>query len=91
MKKAVIFILLTIVLLFSLYELYNISALYNDQVSMSEILAGTSNQNVPQNKTSQLDDFKFELNSWRVFYITYIVFYVFYSAFMLYKTRKQVS
>ena len=91
MKKAIIFILLTILLLFSLYELYTISALYNDQASMSEILAGASNKKISSAETTQLNDFKFELNSWRVIYVLYIVFFIFYVVRMFFKALKPTN
>jgi len=78
MKKVIFFILLTIILIYSIYELYSISALYNDQAGMSEILMGASNQNTSPTETARLNDFKFELNSWRIVYSGYIVFYIFY-------------
>ncbi|HXU27205.1 MAG TPA: hypothetical protein VN698_08225, partial [Bacteroidia bacterium] len=85
--KLAIFILLTVLLAFVLFELYNISALYNDQVGMSEMVSGTSTQA----EASQLNDFKFELNTWRAIYILYIVFYVGYVVRMFYKALKPVS
>lgn len=88
MKKTSIFIILTLLLLFSIYELYTISTLYNDQAGMSEIIAGTSNQKISQAETAQLNDFKFELNTWRLIYVLYIVFFVFYLARMFFKALK---
>jgi hypothetical protein len=88
MKKTIIFILLTIVLGYSLFELYNFSILYNDQASMSEFLTGAANQKPSPAETTQLNDFKFELNAWRTFFVCYIVFYVFYSIRLFFKTRR---
>ncbi|HXD93786.1 MAG TPA: hypothetical protein VNX01_11260, partial [Bacteroidia bacterium] len=88
---AIIFIFLTILLLFSLYELYTISALYNDQASMSEILAGAANQKTSQAETTQLNDFKFELNSWRAIYVLYILFFIFYVVRMFLKALRPAN
>ena len=71
--------------------MYTISALYNDQAGMSEILMGASNQKVSQAEITQLNDFKFELNSWRVIYIAYIAFFVFYVTRMFWRARKPVN
>jgi hypothetical protein len=89
MKKTTI--ILTILLLFSLYELYIISALYNDQAGMSEILAGVSNQKISQAEITQLNDFKFEINSWRTIYILYILFFVFYVVRMFLKALRPAN
>ena len=91
MKKLIIFISLTILLLFSLYELYTISVLYNDQAGMSEIVMGATNQKVSQAEISQLNDFKFELNSWRLICSLYIGFFVFYVARMFWRAAKPVN
>lgn len=87
MKKLAIFISLTIALLFVVFELYNISNLYNDQQGMAELAEHTASFT----PSSSLNDFKFELNTWRIIYITYIAFYLFYVGRMFWLARKPAN
>jgi len=85
-KKVIIFIGLTIVLLFSIFELYNLSALYRDQNEVNELLARNLNQlDVHQQKASLV-----QLNLLRTVFLAFIVFYIAFYVRKLYKllTRK---
>ena len=85
-KKVIIFIGLTIVLLFSIFELYNLSALYRDQNEVNELLARNLSQlDVHQQKASLV-----QLNLLRTVFLAFIVFYIAFYVRKLYKllTRK---
>jgi uncharacterized membrane protein SpoIIM required for sporulation len=78
MINLLVFIFLTILFVFSLFEIYNISALYKDQVGMWEFEIDYNPSAHDAKDLSNLNKLKWELNSWRVLFCAYILFYIAY-------------
>lgn len=75
-KNVIIFIGLTTILLFSMFELYNLSALYRDQSETG----GALTQNLSSNQT-----FLSQINYWRIGILTFILFYCIFYTTRIYK------
>jgi uncharacterized membrane protein SpoIIM required for sporulation len=80
-KKLIIFIAITVLMLFSLFELYNLSALYREQNEAGEAVI----KNLTEQELHKQKVVLSQLNLWRMAFLGLIVFCIAFYARGLYK------